>query len=333
MDSMLGAMRSSTRSVRGWARSLPPTDPVVVDAFLASVQAKRAKTKGEDGLRAAIRAALPEPPCDVLELLTLARDQAREQSGAGSSAPQGATMRFDKVLPIPGAPGSGGGGDLAEALDAELRHQRALREAAFRCVSSLASELASCDQLQSPEEIGRMHLLTAQTLELTLEWIQTALSGRKVFEEKFGAKVTNFFGLDANPIKHAVTSVQLGTYLLNPEREDRDHRKIRDNLDKAFQDLTAHQLGLVAGVQKALKAAFETLDPKNYMEGAEEVTSGFPFLRDQRRMANAWQIFARTYEDMLDNESRLFNEMIYPNVRKGYLEAHEKGMEGKGGGT
>ena len=69
------------------------------------------------------------------------------------------------------------------------------------------------------------------------------------------------------------------------------------------------------------------------MEGAEEVTSGFPFLRDQRRMANAWQIFARTYEDMLDNESRLFNEMIYPNVRKGYLEAHEKGMEGKGGGT
>ena len=33
---------------------------------------------------------------------------------------------------------------------------------------------------------------------------------------------------------------------------------------------------------------------------------------------------------MLDNESKLFNEVIYPNVRKGYLAAHEKSESGEG---
>lgn len=211
------------------------------------------------------------------------------------------------------------------ALVADERARReAIREACYQFVSSLSAHHTGAEKINGPEEVDRFFRLADQSLELMLEWIVGCIQARRTFEEKFSAKVTRFFGLEKNPLKHALTPQQAGNYLLNWERE-REAEPIKQNLSDTFRDLTAHQLGLVAGIQKALKTALQQLDPEKTEERVESVLGG-PF-----RRAAAWTLFRARYDELLDNESKLFNEVIYPSLRQGYLLAHEKQLETSGG--
>lgn len=208
----------------------------------------------------------------------------------------------------------------------ERARREAIREACYQFVSSLSAHHTGAEKITAPEEVDRFFRLADQSLELMLEWIVGCIQARRTFEEKFSAKVTRFFGLEKNPLKHALTPQQAGNYLLNWERE-REAEPIKQNLSDTFRDLTAHQLGLVAGVQKALKTALQQLDPEKTEAQVESVLGG-PF-----RRAAAWSLFKQSYEDLLDNESKLFNEVIYPSLRQGYLLAHEKQLESSGDGS
>mgnify|MGYP003675148798 CR=1 FL=1 len=214
-----------------------------------------------------------------------------------------------------------------KTLVADERAKReAIREACYQFVSSLSAHHTGAEKITAPEEVDRFFRLADQSLELMLEWIVGCIQARRTFEEKFSAKVTRFFGLEKNPLKHALTPQQAGNYLLNWERE-REAEPIKQNLSDTFRDLTAHQLGLVAGVQQALKTALQQLDPEKTEAQVESVLGG-PF-----RRAAAWTLFKESYASLLDNESKLFNEVIYPSLRQGYLLSHEKQLEKSGDGA
>ena len=227
-----------------------------------------------------------------------------------------------------------GGGDAArkikDAVDAELTRQRSLREAAYDAMCRLSDERGNTEvQFGDHGDVQRFGLLVDNALDLTLEWIVSCLSGRRAFEEKFGAKVTKFFGLESNPIKHALSAPQAGAYLLGWENPERDPDEIKANLEDAFRDLTAHQLALVAGVQNALKAALEHLDPEKHEKAAREKASAFTKALGLSVDKEAWVHLKKTYKELFDNESKLFNEVIFPNVRQGYLAAHDEQGLGK----
>ncbi len=42
----------------------------------------------------------------------------------------------------------------------------------------------------------------------------------------------------------------------------------------------------------------------------------------------AWEIYVVKHREMFEENSKLFNEVIYPSIRKGYLASHA----GEGGG-
>ncbi|MCA8923211.1 MAG: FHA domain-containing protein, partial [Planctomycetes bacterium] len=216
-----------------------------------------------------------------------------------------------------------GDAQLQAAVRAELGRREAIRDACVQAVSSLAARHGGFEAFNSVEEVNRFFRLSDQALELMLEWIVNTLSARKTFEEKFSAKVTRFFGLDSNPIKHALTPNQAGRYLLNPA-DARDPAQIKQNLAEAFRHLSVHQLSLVAGIQSALKAAVEQLDPAKIEARASHWLGG------SFKRGKAWDLFKETYQGLLDNDSKLFNEVIYPNLRHGYLAAHETQGIGEG---
>ncbi|HEV3027650.1 MAG TPA: type VI secretion system-associated FHA domain protein, partial [Planctomycetota bacterium] len=99
-----------------------------------------------------------------------------------------------------------------------------------------------------------------------------------------------------------------------------DPKSIRDALDNAFKDLTMHQLGLLAGVQEALSAVLKRLDPKVVeQEGKDMGKGGFLASAEKR----AWKRYSEVFHEIFAENSKLFNELIYPNVRKGYLALHD----------
>ncbi len=209
---------------------------------------------------------------------------------------------------------------------AERARQNAIHEASFAALASISATAAGHEVLDGEAQVRRLGILVRQMLVLTAEWIHGSLQARKAFENEFSAKLTQFFALGMNPLKHALTHEQVGNYLLNPER-DRDTNGIRGNLESAFRDLTGHQLALVAGVQTTLKSALEQLRPELHLEEAKK--EGSWIANAVTLHARAWNSFQSSYKDLLENDTKLFNEVVYPNLRKAYLASH--GEQGAGG--
>lgn len=205
------------------------------------------------------------------------------------------------------------GGPVQEAVAHVIETREGIREACYQAFSMLsAHHTGQEEEFSSAEEVLRFFRLADQSLEMMLEWIVGCISSRRTFEEKFSAKVTRFFGMGANPIKHAMMPQQAGRYLLN-WADERDAEEIKRNLESALQDLTHHQLALIAGVQASLKTALKQLDP----DELEKEATGF------NKRGKAWDKFKANYHELFNNDSKLYNEIIYPSLRQGYLEAHE----------
>ena len=208
-------------------------------------------------------------------------------------------------------------GPARAAVVAETERRESVRDAAFQALCSLSRAHSGHEApFETPEEVERFFRLSDQALERMLEWIVGCISARRSFEDKFSAKVTQFFGLGANPLKHALTPQQAGRYLLDWS-EPREAEKIKTSLEQTLRDLTAHQLGVLAGAQHVVKALLKRLDPAGFQKEAGGAWS----VKGAR--AKAWAAFEAAYKDLIENEAKLFNDIVYPALRQGYLETHE----------
>jgi type VI secretion system FHA domain protein len=201
-------------------------------------------------------------------------------------------------------------------------------ESALRVLNDLSTQFVGEEKLETPEQAELFVKMVASVLELTFDWISKSLRGRREFEDQFSADLSMIFSKEKNPLKGGGGPADMGRYLLD-WRLARDPKAIRDSLDNAFKDLTMHQLGLLAGVQESLSAVLKRLDPKSVEQEAKEKGGG-GFLASMEK--RAWKRYSDVFHEIFAENSKLFNELIYPNVRKGYLALHDNQEKEKAAG-
>jgi len=189
-------------------------------------------------------------------------------------------------------------------------------------LQELASHFLGDAKFESPEQEQKFCKLVEQAVDLTLEWVSNSLKGRREFENQFNADLTLVFAKGGNPIKSAGSPKEIGRWLLD-YRSKRDLEQSRTQLENAFKDLSMHQLGLLAGVQECLKALLGKLEPKVIEQEALAQARGFSGMMAKLNVAKkAWETYTEKHKEMFEENSKLFNELIYPNIRKGYLSSH-----------
>ncbi len=203
--------------------------------------------------------------------------------------------------------------------EAEAKVQETFSQAGLRVMSELSAQFVGEGKFETSDQAELFGKQLANVLELTFDWISKSLRGRKEFEEQFSADLSMIFSKEKNPLKGGGGPGDMGRYLLD-WRIPRDPKGIRDALDNAFKDLTMHQLGLLAGVQESLSAVLKRLDPKTVEQEAKEKGGGGMFASMEKR---AWKRYSDVFHEIFAENSKLFNELIYPNVRKGYLALHD----------
>ncbi len=205
----------------------------------------------------------------------------------------------------------------------EVKVQETFDQAGLRVMSDLSAQFVGEGKIETAEQAELFGKQLANVLELTFDWVSKSLRGRKEFEEQFSADLSMIFSKEKNPLKGGGGPGDMGRYLLD-WRIPRDPKGIRDALDNAFKDLTMHQLGLLAGVQEALSAVLKRLDPKVVeQEGIEKKKGGFLTSNEKR----AWMRYSEIFHEIFAENSKMFNELIYPNVRKGYLATHDNDVK------
>jgi type VI secretion system FHA domain protein len=203
--------------------------------------------------------------------------------------------------------------------DLEIQQKESSGEAGLRVVNDLSAQFVGEEKIETKEQADLFAKMLANVLELTFDWISKSLRGRHEFEDQFSADLSMIFSKEKNPLKGGGGPADMGRYLLD-WRLARDPKGIRDSLDNAFKDLTMHQLGLLAGVQESLSAVLKRLDPKSVEQEAKEKGGGGMFASMEKR---AWKRYSDVFHEIFAENSKLFNELIYPNVRKGYLALHD----------
>ena len=298
-------IRIQIEVVGDFSPTMKPVDPTGQAAKLAEeVALEYARRSGEppearaEALRALLKSGLsglsPEQAKGVV-----AEVKARFESEGGSA---GTAMRRKSEAAPPAAAGA------PVAVGKELQE--------------LAGHFLGDVKFETPEQAQKFCKLVEQAVDVTLEWVSNCLKGRREFENQFNADLTLVFAKGGNPIKSAGSPKDIGRWLLD-FRSKRDLDQTKLQLDSAFKDLTMHQLGLLAGVQECLKALLGKLEPKVIEQEALAQARGFSGMMAKLNVAKkAWETYTEKHKEMFEENSKLFNELIYPNIRKGYLASH-----------
>jgi predicted component of type VI protein secretion system len=189
-----------------------------------------------------------------------------------------------------------------------------LQSAAYTLVSDVSKYFIGEGNFQNVGEVERFGTLMKLTLEIAMEWMGRALKGREEFKDQFSAPLTQIFARSLNPVKQGQDITQIANFLLD-WREVRDLNEIKGSLQHAFQDMARHQMGLLAGVQQFVSDLQQKLDPTQIEKDAGSGIFG--------GAKKAWERYAQMYGETFAESSKLFNELIYPSIRKGYIFSHE----------
>jgi type VI secretion system FHA domain protein len=221
----------------------------------------------------------------------------------------------------------GGGAPRPEGEDFE--RQEAFYRAGYQVVRELSQRLLGGADFRASDEVRVFGKLIEQMVLATLRWLSLCLKGRREFENQFSAELTLLFSREQNPIKGVETSPEaIGKWLLDWSG-DPDCGARSAALEAAFKDLTLHQLALLSGVQDCLREVLERLDPRAMEARIRSEARGAlsRLLLKVHFEKRAWRRYVASHGELFQENSKLFNEVIYPSIRKGYLAAHAEPRE------
>lgn len=183
--------------------------------------------------------------------------------------------------------------------------------------------LGDLEQPLPREQLDQVVRRIEQVLHVVFAGLADAIKGRREFQREFEVEATRILDWTPNPIKHAETAVEIAALLLDPRSQGLSEEQAKAHLQEVFQDLTLHQLGLMAGFRECVRGLLKEFDPVLLVKaGNEESTGkGLGLLggKNARTDAAAWQRFLEKYRQLTEEEVRVFEQILAPHFAKGYL--------------
>jgi FHA domain-containing protein len=220
-------------------------------------------------------------------------------AGAESAAATARASTFSAPHEHPGGvPTSSQGGDAGALLQAFLRG------------------------LQSPNvQLGS---LTPQVMELIGQLLREAADGtvdllvaRAAFKRELRAQATTIVARDNNPLKFSPSGEVALQHLLSPAA--RGFMPAAPAMRDAYNDLRAHQIGFVAGLQAALDGVLGRFDPAELEKRLTE-RSMLHNLVPGSRKARLWEVFIEHYGRIRTEASDDFHTLFGAAFLKAYEE-------------
>lgn len=179
------------------------------------------------------------------------------------------------------------------------------------------------DQPLSRGQLDQVVRRIEQVLHVVFAGLADAVKGRREFQREFEVEATRILDWAPNPIKHAETAGEIASLLLDPRSPGLSEEKAKGYLQEVFQDLTLHQLGLMAGFRECVRGLLKEFDPVLLTKGEKEksIGKGLGLLggKGVRTDAAAWQRFLEKYRQLTEEEVRVFEQILAPHFAKGYL--------------
>jgi predicted component of type VI protein secretion system len=183
-----------------------------------------------------------------------------------------------------------------------------------------------CQESSQPlsrEMLEQVYRRIGRVLQIVFTGLASAIKGRREFQREFEVEATRILAWTPNPIKSAENAAEIGSLLLDPRSQGLTEDQVAVHLQEVFQDLTLHQLGLMAGFRECVRGLLKELDPavlaKSEKGGSVGNRMGLLGGNSARAEAAAWRRFLEKYRQLTEEEVRVFERILAPHFAKGYL--------------
>ena len=166
-----------------------------------------------------------------------------------------------------------------------------------------------------------------RVLQAVCAGLADAVRGRREFQKEFEVEATRILAWKPNPIKHAENAAEIATILLDPTSSGLSDVEAIESLKEVFQDLTLHQLGLMAGFRECIRGLLNELDPEllEKSQPSESKGKGIGLLSSKsiRSEAAAWRRYREKYRQLAEEEVKVFERILAPHFAKAYLSVQK----------
>lgn len=173
----------------------------------------------------------------------------------------------------------------------------------------------------------RLQALTPETMELLGQLLRESTRGavellvaRAALKREMRAEMTMIVARENNPLKFSPSVEVALQHLLGPPAPGfmPPAAAVRD----AFDDLRAHQLGVMAGMRAALEGVLQRFDPRQ-LEGKLSRRSAIDSLIPATRKARLWEIFTELFAQLQTEAQDDFDELF----GKAFVKAYEDQLD------
>ncbi len=165
----------------------------------------------------------------------------------------------------------------------------------------------------SPELMRQLGQLLRESTKGTVE----LLAARAALKREVRADVTTIIANANNSLKFSPSVEVALQYLLGPRMAG--FMPPVESMRDAYDDLKAHQLGVMAGMKAALAGVLQRFDPA-VVEGKLVARSGLSSLIPSSRKARLWEMFQELYQQLATEAEEDFNTIFGAAFLRAYQQ-------------
>ena len=238
----------------------------------------------------AVIAAAPAPaPFDPF-----ATDPSRPGRPPADSAVVAAPVMAASVPAAP-APPAGAAGDAARAF-----------------LLAIGAENMRITDAELPETMARL----GKTLKSMITGLREILMTRTSIKSEFRIEQTMVNVGGNNPLKFSISPEQAIEAMVKPTV--RGYLTADKAAEQALEDIRAHEVAMVTGMEAALKGVLSKLDPALLTQKIEAKAGFGGFLKN--RKAQYWETYEAMYAEISDQAENDFHELFAREFAKAYKD-------------
>ena len=183
-------------------------------------------------------------------------------------------------------------------------------------LNAAGAEDLQIDPADHANTLARM----GRVMKTLVTGLREILMTRTSIKSEFRIEQTMISAGGNNPLKFSISPEQAVEAMIKPAT--RGYLSPESAAEQALQDIKAHEIAMVTGMEAALKGVLKRLDPK-VLEGQIEVSGAFGSLLKGKK-ARYWEVYEKMYAEVSDQAENDFHDLFSREFARAYKDQLDK---------
>lgn len=202
-----------------------------------------------------------------------------------------------------------------EALTQMPPHIKPVAEGTDPAEAFLNALGADSDSIPEKDKAKAMARL-GQVMRLAITGLREILMTRSSIKGEFRMEQTQISSGHNNPLKFSVSPEQAIDAIVRPTQ--RGYLEPNAAVEEALNDIKAHEVAMITGMEAALKDLLSRLDPAEIVSEIETGSNRGGLLKGKQ--ARYWEVYEKKYSEISDQAENDFQELFSKEFARAYQE-------------